>query len=226
MTEAIKDRAYWEDYYKRFPGPFAPSPFAVHVSEKYLDDSSSLVELGCGNGRDAVHLAGTCTSVTAVDQCAAELDYLEEHFGGPTLSFVCGDITDLSDNDAIGDRRFSCVYSRFSLHAVSVAGQHLMISWAQTALALDGLLLLEFRGTENELMGVGEPIGEDGRTFHHDGHTRRFIDVELLATDVTQRGFEILVLDERPGFSPTATTDETFARLIARHTSVQGHERP
>lgn len=216
MTEAIKDRTYWEDYYKRFPGPFAPSPFAVHVSEKYLDESCSLVELGCGNGRDAVHLASTCGSVTGIDQCAAELEYLGAQVGGPTLSFVCADITDLSNYEALRGQRFTCAYSRFSLHAVSGVGQSRMITWAHTALAPDGLLLLEFRGTKNELMGVGEPIGDDGRTFHHDGHIRRFIDIDELAADLTQRGFEILMLDERPGFSPTATTDETFARLIAR----------
>ncbi len=218
MTEAIKDRSYWEDYYRRFPAPFAPTPFAVYVSERYLDDSCSLVDLGCGNGRDAVHLAEICGSVVAVDQCAAELEYLEEHFGGPTLSFICGDITNLTGQADLGDQQFTAVYSRFSLHAVSGAGQRRMISWSRTALVRGGLLFLEFRGTKNELMGVGEPIGDDGCTFRNDGHTRRFVDVDALAAEVAHEGFEILELDERAGFSPTATTDETFARLIARGT--------
>ena len=50
------DYKYWNEYYKKNIAPNEPSKFAKDIL-KYLDSGKKLIELGCGNGRDAMFLA-------------------------------------------------------------------------------------------------------------------------------------------------------------------------
>ena len=50
------DENYWENYYKSHRNPTASSSFAIFCT-KYIQNSKTLVELGCGNGRDSVFLS-------------------------------------------------------------------------------------------------------------------------------------------------------------------------
>lgn len=221
MSNAIEERDYWEKYYSKRREPFGPSPFARYVAERHVTKGESIVELGCGNGRDAVFFAKAEMFATAIDQCADEIRFLKRTYGSTALEFLCEDISCLPESLLPGRSTFDNVYSRFSLHAVSDVGQESILTWASKILGDEGQLLLEFRGRRNELFGRGESSAPSGDTFIYEGHSRRFVDADALANDLEGRGFEVLELDERPGFSPTPTTDETFARLVARRRQTE-----
>ena len=61
----------------------------------------SLLELGCGNGRDALFFAKNKIRTTAIDQVADEISYLASHCATTTKGianphFIAGDFTNLS----------------------------------------------------------------------------------------------------------------------------------
>lgn len=50
------DKDYWENFYKNYDGNVEPSLFSKFVLENYAKANNHLIELGCGNGRDAIFL--------------------------------------------------------------------------------------------------------------------------------------------------------------------------
>ena len=64
-------------------------------------DTISLLELGCGNGRDALFFAKNKIQTTAIDQVSEEISYLASHCATTTKGvanphFIAGDFTNLS----------------------------------------------------------------------------------------------------------------------------------
>ena len=64
VQDMVDNTAYWNQYYKNKVCSEEPSPFAQYVAT-LVDPGRELVELGCGNGRDAVFFAGEGLRVTA-----------------------------------------------------------------------------------------------------------------------------------------------------------------
>ena len=118
ITNIISEKKYWEQYYKRYNTPFKPSPFAKYVLHHYLQEKKYLVELGCGNGIDAIHFAKNGINVIAHDQCEKEIDFLADNYGDSNLEFKVSDMTNMPT-----DKKCDFVYSRFTLHSISSAGE-------------------------------------------------------------------------------------------------------
>jgi ubiquinone/menaquinone biosynthesis C-methylase UbiE len=104
-------QTYWENYYQSGAAPAEPSNFASFVVAKHVQPGQSLIELGCGNGRDAQFFAASGIDVIAVDQCESEIEGLAKTNGThPNLHYRAGDFTTLPDSD----KKFDVIYSRFT----------------------------------------------------------------------------------------------------------------
>jgi hypothetical protein len=62
LNKKEKSISYWREYYAKHPLPSEPSPFAGYTLDFIKNHFGginmrrlSLIELGCGNGRDALH---------------------------------------------------------------------------------------------------------------------------------------------------------------------------
>lgn len=206
-----RDKHYWEQYYADQKIPFSPSLFSQYILERVLKTGDSLIELGCGNGRDAVYLAHHGIHVTAIDQCEQEIGFLAKKYGSENLKFLVGDFTELNNSFKVDH-----VYSRFTMHSVTLAGQTNVLRWAADALPPGGRFYLEFRGKKNELFGLGDSVSGEDSAFIYENHYRRFIDIHDMIAQLIQNGFEISEATEQSGFSPYNNDDETFVRIIAR----------
>ncbi len=204
------DKAYWEKYYNLHNLTSQPSPFAVFVLENYLRKDSSLIEFGCGNGRDSVFFSHNDINVLAIDQCENEVSLLSKQNSNPKLKFQQGDFTDLGD---IG--MFDVIYSRFTIHSVKEEEETRAIAWSQKHLNENGKLLIEVRGKKNELYKLGEAVTGESDAYIYEGHYRRFVDMDALCQKITMTGLKILSAEEKSGFSPFKDTDYTFIRIVA-----------
>ena len=52
------DKSYWESYYTKIQKPFDSSTFAKFVLNK-MTPNQTIIDLGCGNGRDSIYLQKT-----------------------------------------------------------------------------------------------------------------------------------------------------------------------
>jgi tellurite methyltransferase len=212
MREAA-DKEYWENYYKTGAAPEEPSLFAKYVLGKYLQSGDTMIELGCGNGRDARYFASNGVNVLAVDICAPEIEELVEKNGtSPNLHYRIGDFTELEESK----KSFDVVYSRFTLHSVDAEGQERALKWASANLAKLGRLCIETRGQKNEIYKLGESVEGEKDAFIYNDHYRRFVDFGEFTKDIEQTGLKIVEGEERTGFAPFEDTDYHFIRVIAQ----------
>nr|WP_317403205.1 class I SAM-dependent methyltransferase [uncultured Helicobacter sp.] len=89
------DKTYWREFYSRHKIGVEPSLFAKLVYKNYLLESikcdtdkyaksnaPSLLELGCGNGRDSLYFAHKGVDTTAIDQVQEEIAFLNKYVKG------------------------------------------------------------------------------------------------------------------------------------------------
>ena len=119
----MSDKKYWESFYKQKQTPFEPSLFATYCIENILTPGNTVLELVCGNGRDAVYMASRGMKVLALDQCQDEIAFLTAKFGVPNLQFLCADFSKLEKFNM-----FHAIYSRFTLHAITEEKENNLIN--------------------------------------------------------------------------------------------------
>jgi len=204
----IDDKEYWSDFYKKHPVPSMPSPFALFVGDK-LNAGTTLLELGCGNGRDSVYFSEECEAkVVAVDQCESEIAFLNERYGSKRLEFRTGDFTRLTETT-----QYDSIYSRFTLHAVDKEAEQRTLKWAFGTLADGGRLFIEVRSTKDPLRGVGTALSE---SEYVTDHYRRFVDFTELKTQLEDIGFALDFEQESNGLAVYKEEDPVVIRIVAR----------
>jgi cyclopropane fatty-acyl-phospholipid synthase-like methyltransferase len=207
------DKEYWKKYYKHEGAPLESSLFAQFVLDNHLRGEDSLIELGCGNGRDSIFFASHGINVVAVDQCEEEIKILIEKNSLSTLNFISADFTKLKELET-----FNYVYSRFTLHSISEKEEDRVINWAYKNLKLGGKILIEARGKKNEFYKLGESVPGEPDAYIYENHYRRFIDIDKLISKLESVGFKIVAAEEKSGFAPSNKlnqADQKFIRVIA-----------
>ena len=198
------DKQYWTNYYDEHDNPFAPSPFAKTIAN-YVK-GSHLVELGCGNGRDAIYFSQHGAHVYAVDQCENIVNDLNDRFGGDNLEFIADDFTNMNWNDVIIDN----AYSRFTLHSIDEDAEDRVIDWVKNHVS--GHFFIEVRSDKDSLVGKTTD------------HYRRFINFEDLLVKLIRNGFKIEYSEISKGFSQYDKSfgvdynedDPTLIRIICK----------
>lgn len=126
--------SYWDTFYSSFRER-VPSDFCRWVCGEYLTSPRVVVDIGCGNGRDASWMALRGHNVLAVDSCA-----IAGKDADPARFMAC-DALDVPGT-------FDVVYSRWFLHAIPYDAQLLFIKSLSSKINKNGLLALEFRTTD------------------------------------------------------------------------------
>ena len=109
------DNEYWNDFYNKDIAPKEASKFANDIIE-FLEKDKSLVELGCGNGRDSKFFSRNNIDVTAIDQSEAVILKLNNTNKQNNLEFVCDDFV---NSNLLGENKFDYAYSRFTIHSIT-----------------------------------------------------------------------------------------------------------
>lgn len=205
------DKNYWKDIYSKQSEGDRPSLFAKHIVETNDIGGKRLIELGCGNGRDAIYFANANAIVDAIDQCDNIIELLQHRYQRlNNLQFKCLDFTDLDDNS-----KYDIVYSRFTLHSISKQQESKVLRWAYNNLNPNGKFCIEVRGQKNEIYKVGIPVESEPDAFILNDHYRRFLHFETLCNELKSLGFNIEFAAEKKGFAPFNGQDETYIRVIA-----------
>lgn len=205
-----RDTEYWNDYYKKDKAPIEPSLFAKTILSE-MQKGKTVLELGCGNGRDSLYFYRNGLNVTAVDASDCTISQLKQQYDEDNICFICDDFV---CSPAIFSGQFDYCYSRFSLHAINEEQEIEVIKNVFNVLKSKGKFFIEVRSVHDELYGKGERVGKD--SFVHDGHYRRFVHKELLENELKQCGFIIDYSEEQRGFAPFGESDPPVIRVIAK----------
>ncbi|HOS16945.1 MAG TPA: class I SAM-dependent methyltransferase [Bacteroidales bacterium] len=205
------DKNYWETFYLKQNAELKPSLFARYVADLLLAPKE-IVELGCGNGRDALFFANLGHSVTAIDQCESEIKFLSTRYQQlKNIYFMHADFTKMDNR-----RPFDLLYSRFTLHSISAQQEKDVCIWAFNNLNVNGYFCIEARGQKNEIFRKGQPVQNEPDAFIYDQHYRRFLNFDAFCHELKQIGFKIHYAAEEKGFAPFNGENETYIRVVAQ----------
>lgn len=201
---------FWNNHYKAFRVQ-EPSNFAQYVTQHYLRSTDTLIELGCGNGRDARLLIQKVKRYIGIDGCPVAIEACGNNIAQKAnVTLQCTDFTNI-DFDAFTENTSRFVmYSRFSLHSVNYTEADRLLSNLNKVTTVPWLFLLEARTIYDELYGVGEQIGlHEFRTDHY----RRFLDpavfLQRLSTSFAVKYFEVA-----QGFARFGDQDPLVLRTV------------
>lgn len=206
--DPVDNTAYWDQYYKNHLCPEEPSLFAQYVAT-LVEPGRRMIELGCGNGRDAVYFASRGLDVVALDTSKTAIAELRKK-NVRNAEFQCRDFISA---EAHPFQQYDYAYSRFTLHAVSQSQERTLLKNLQGSLRIGGKLFIEVRSVNDPLYGKGRQI--ERNAFFYDNHYRRFIVMEELTDLLEKLGFRIEYAQERTGFSPYANDDPPVIRIVA-----------
>lgn len=200
---------HWREFYSKAHVPSDPSPFAESVACLF-SGPTRILEIGCGNGRDAVYFATHGHSVTALDLSEAAIEKCEQEHGHMGIEFIVGKLGDLTH--CLGSR-FDSVYARFVLHAMSLEEEIETLRAAFSALRPGGRFHIECRSINDPLSRQGDVISPTERIH---GHYRRFVIHDELVARLEASGFEILNSLESDGLAVFGDDDPVVIRASAR----------
>ena len=212
---------YWNRFYLGAAAQDAeisrPSLFASTVAQD-LPTSARLLDVGCGNGRDAAFFASLGHHVTAIDYSEQAIAAFEGDREGAASS-VSAERLNLYDVPKVHafqlEHRgeFDAVYARFLLHAISEVAELTLLDLAAATLRAGGHLHLEFKVGEAGGTVVGRDIGHDE---YMAGHYRRLVSSDAVKENARAAGFSVAHLSLGTGLAPHGPEDPTVCRMVLR----------
>lgn len=210
MSETTAE--YWNRYYgaRTSPVPNIPSQFAAFVALEVAEDST-IVDIGCGSGRDSLFFAHAGFTVLGVDASSAAVSLCQrtaEERGASRASFLCCSVDDpeLSVRISAAAAGRIVVYARFFLHAIPEEAELAFLQTAANLANLD-LLAIEFR-TDRDAQ----------QTKVTDSHYRRFIPPLDFLSRAAKFGFSPVYFTEGFGYAKYRNDDAHIARVLMRRT--------
>ena len=211
------DQVYWANFYARSKDE-PPSSFVDYVRAQ-VELPGTVLDLGSGDGRDAIAFGAAGSTVLGLDRAAAAVRRAtaraKEQGLADRVRFDAGDLTDAA---ALRDRLAAAVrdadgpvlfYLRFLLHAVSDEAQATLMSTLSELARPGDLLAAEFRSDKDE--ALPKAFGK---------HFRRFQDGAAFGAALGEEyGFEVLATQEGTGLAPYEGEDPEVYRVVARRTA-------
>ncbi|WP_270647362.1 class I SAM-dependent methyltransferase [Paeniclostridium hominis] len=204
------DNKYWNDFYNKDIAPKEASKFANDIIE-FLEMGKSLVELGCGNGRDAKFFSRYSINITAIDQSEAVILKLNDSNKQDNLKFICDDFV---NSNLLDQNKFDYAYSRFTIHSITEEEETILVKRVYNSLKSGGMFFIEVRSVKDELYGLGKNVGRNAYIYNE--HYRRFIIIDELVQTLKEEGFKIISAKESSNWAIYKDLNPVVIRIIAK----------
>lgn len=188
-----------------------PSGFVRWLAASDLvREARTILDLGCGNGRDLPVLATMAEAVIGLDRSRYAVAAANDHVAGHgSLAVIQADVLEpgrlrelLAEQKAGKPRLF---YARFLLNGLTDKEQGQLLEELQAALLPGDMLAFEHRTSADEKLRKAQ-----FRSF------RRFINTEDFVRKLQQIGVQIIHREEGTGLAPFEREDPHVVRLVAK----------
>lgn len=211
-TSVRKNRGYWNEFYKNL-NISVPSQFCVMVAVE-IPKNATILEFGCGNGRDSLYLASQGYKVAAIDLSEEAITKCTDIAKSQKFSHAKFQVGSLDSDDDIASlfetaRRLAdddedvIGYSRFVMHSINDEQEASFIKNLQSTMLSGEKIYFEFRSSEDEKLQ---------KTYEN--HYRRFVNTEKFIERLTNHGFNLDYSITGQGMAKYKTEDPFVSRLI------------
>jgi len=170
-------RIIWDDWHRTHTSASRSSNAHSLVNEfvKLLPQAEDrrVLEVGCGQGREAIALARMGLAVDAFDLSPLAVSLAAENArkAGVTINVIEHDATDPLPYDT---NRFTGVFAHLSLHYFDEATTRAIFAELARVTRPEGGLLFTVRSVHDRFYGRGDQV--DDNLFCFEGHVRGFFD--------------------------------------------------
>ena len=204
---------YWDDYYENAATVGAiPSQFAAFAASEFFR-GSPVIDIGCGNGRDAIFFSsighkviGIDASSSAVELCsnAASKFHIDASFR----------VFDISEDETIINNLVDSlirelpskvnIYSRFFIHAINEEAEDKFFYLINRLKSfIDVKVFVEFRTIRD--MSLPKETST---------HYRRFVEPEKIIAKIIQSDMNLAYHIEGFGYAKYKSDDAYVARMV------------
>jgi tellurite methyltransferase len=213
MNQNIKSAEYWNSYYAETKSikPPVPSQFAAFVMQELSSSRISVVDIGCGNGRDTFFFSKYAESCLGLDGSEAVIKLCIENGASHAVDNVefkkC--IIGTADFEVIiGDRirpsnELVLYYSRFFLHAIDEVMQDALLNSLLKIMKPKDIFAVEFRTIKDSSL---EKVTS--------AHYRRYIDPLAFYNESVRVGFNVDYFIDGFGYAKYKKDDAHVARFF------------
>lgn len=200
---------HWDEFYEKDKPELTATAFAAFVGPQ-LRVGGRLLEIGAGNGRDAVFFEALGLQVIALDSSEEAVHRFRRDFPKSAVQYTRATARSFSEHPP---GKFDFIYCRFVLHAMPLEDEIETLGAAFDLLESGGIFWAEARSVRDPLINLGEKLGPNETWY---GHYRRFIDPEELVQRLWGSGFELEDVEEGDGFAVYAGENPVVVRVKAR----------
>ena len=209
----MRDKEFWDKHYLNF-SDYKASDFCNYCMENIIQTDDSIIELGCGNGKDGLQLINKASKYIGLDSSKSALSNFKSLIDKKRnqekdIQLHCTDFTSFNFSKETSKNRLA-IYSRFSLHSINNEAQNRLFNNIKQITSSNWICMIEARSIYDDLYGVGKNIGE--HEFITD-HYRRFLDPSVFLKKLLD-DFHIKYYEISNGFSKYKESDPIIIRTI------------
>jgi tellurite methyltransferase len=160
---------YWNEFYKK-NSINSESTFAKFTYKKIKNIRGKVLDIGCGNGRDAYFFNKKGFDVTAID-ISQKAIHRNSRVKIKNLVFKKFDV----EKDKI-KTKFEIIYCRFFLHTIDETLENKLINLIRNAKNNGTIVFFEFRNYKDKIFGKFNAKDHNKVVEFEKGHFRRIID--------------------------------------------------
>ena len=213
MQIKLEKKIHWNKFYKTF-NIKSESNFSKFIikwlkKNKYKTAGKTLIDIGCGNSRDANYFKSKNIEVTGIDQSsiAIELNKINYENIDYFKKNICRKKFDFNR------KKFDYLYARFFIHAISLKDESQFLKNCKKISKKKSIFLFEFRTTNDPLMNKGIKLKGNERVY---GHYRRFIDINQFIKKTEIYGFKILYISQGKNYANFKKEQPHICRVILK----------
>ncbi|SHG04638.1 LicD family protein [Jatrophihabitans endophyticus] len=207
MPRVAQEDVYWRDFHRRTVFD-EPSPFCRELLRR-PDCPPTVVDIGCGDARDAVAFAASGRRVLALERAPIPLQLARSRASELLVVSDC----DIADPQAFAaavaglsrDDGPVLFYLRFVIHLLSRDAERVLLGAIADAAGPGDVLAAEFRDLADR------PLVKNLRT-----RFRGYRDGREVVAQLRDLGFDVEQADHATGRSPWGVEDPDLWRIVAR----------
>ena len=201
------NKDYWDKFYSGIDSKLViPSQFAAFVAMEYSENVNTILDIGCGNGRDSIFFSSLGFEVVGVDASNKAIEQVKKNSKSSAKFFV-GNISDKALGDLlkknINSRGKNLIYSRFFLHAITDKLEEDFWNLVDSLSSKGDFMALEFRTEKDQKLTKSTPE-----------HYRRFVSTEKVINNATNISFKCDYQIEGFGYAKYKNDNAYVSRML------------